>query len=70
MTAELLRYGLRDTVMYTSSPRTHVVVGELSQSSPGLSRSDFDALASTIDAIVHSGALVDWMHPLRDYMAR
>lgn len=44
------------------------VVGDLSQPLLGLCEVVFDELANRIDAILHSGALVDWMLPLEDYV--
>ncbi|RYO94322.1 hypothetical protein DL766_000599 [Monosporascus sp. MC13-8B] len=34
----------------------------------GLAEEVFDDLANRVDAICHSGALVDWMRPLEDYI--
>lgn len=44
------------------------VVGDLSQPLLGLCEDVFDDLSNRIDAILHSGALVDWMRPLEDYV--
>ncbi|KAL8752175.1 MAG: hypothetical protein Q9199_005928 [Rusavskia elegans] len=44
------------------------VIGDLSQPWLGLSENVFDDLANRVDAILHSGALVDWMLPLEDYV--
>ena len=44
------------------------VVGDLSQPLLGLCEVVFDDLANRVDAILHSGALVDWMLPLADYV--
>ena len=44
------------------------VVGDLSQPLLGLGEIVFDDLADRVDAILHSGALVDWMRPLEDYV--
>ena len=44
------------------------VVGDLSQPLLGLCEDVFDDLANRVDAILHSGALVDWMLPLEDYV--
>lgn len=44
------------------------VAGDLSQPLLGLGEVVFDDLASRVDAILHSGALVDWMRPLDDYI--
>jgi amino acid adenylation domain-containing protein/thioester reductase-like protein len=46
----------------------HVVVGNLSEPFLGLSEAEFDILANQVDAIFHSGALVDWMRPFDDYV--
>ena len=45
------------------------VVGDLTQPLFGLSEHEFDQLANQVDAICHSGALVDWMLPLDTYLA-
>ncbi|PYI27831.1 polyketide synthase [Aspergillus indologenus CBS 114.80] len=44
------------------------VVGDAAKPRFGLTDAAFDDLASCIDAICHSSALVDWMRPLRDYI--
>ncbi|EFQ97955.1 L-aminoadipate-semialdehyde dehydrogenase large subunit [Nannizzia gypsea CBS 118893] len=44
------------------------VIGDLSQPLLGLHQDVFDNLANVVDAILHSGALVDWMRPLEDYI--
>ncbi|PHH65594.1 hypothetical protein CDD81_2029 [Ophiocordyceps australis] len=44
------------------------VVGDITQPLLGLSEAAFNALADGVDAICHSGALVDWMRPLNDYI--
>ena len=44
------------------------VVGDLSQPLLGLCEVVFDDLANRVDAILHSGARVDWMLPLEDYV--
>lgn len=49
-------------------PLLNSVVGDLSQPLLGLSEDVFDDLANRVDAILHSGALVDWMLPLEDYV--
>ncbi|WP_212528049.1 polyketide synthase [Actinospica durhamensis] len=46
----------------------HPVVGDLSQPLFGLSQETFDQLADEVDAVCHSGALVDWMRPLNEYI--
>ncbi|KAI1179735.1 polyketide synthase [Nemania sp. FL0916] len=46
----------------------HSVVGDLSQPMLGLCEATFDDLANRVDAILHSGALVDWMRPLEEYV--
>ena len=50
-------------------PLLNSVVGDLSQPLLGLCEVAFDDLANRVDAILHSGALVDWMLPLKDYVA-
>ena len=49
-------------------PLLQFVVGDLSQPLLGLGETVFDDLADRVDAIVHSGARVDWMLPLEDYV--
>ena len=49
-------------------PLLNSVVGDLSQALLGLCEAVFDDLASRVDAILHSGALVDWMLPFEDYV--
>lgn len=49
-------------------PLLHSVVGDLSQPLLGLCEDVFDDLANRVDAILHSGALVDWMLPLEAYV--
>ena len=46
----------------------HPVLGDLSQPLFGLSAEAFDRLADEVDAVCHSGALVDWMRPLNEYI--
>jgi len=46
----------------------HPVVGDMSQPLLGLSQEAFENLANYVDTICHSGALVDWMRPLEDYV--
>ena len=49
-------------------PLLHSVVGNLSQPLFGLYEAEFDDLANRVDSILHSGALVDWLRPLEDYV--
>lgn len=49
-------------------PLLNSVVGDLSQPLLGLCEVMFDDLANRLDAILHSGALIDWMLPLEDYV--
>ncbi|KAK5989564.1 PKS-NRPS hybrid synthetase swnK [Cladobotryum mycophilum] len=49
-------------------PLLNSVVGDLSLPLLGLCEVVFDDLANRVDAIFHSGALVDWMRPLEDYV--
>ncbi|KAI0515270.1 polyketide synthase [Xylaria bambusicola] len=49
-------------------PLLNPVVGDLAQPLLGLDEVVFDDLANRVDAILHSGALVDWMRPLEDYV--
>lgn len=46
----------------------YVVGGDMAQPRLGLSKEVFDSLADRVDAICHSGALVDWMRPMEDYI--
>ncbi|WP_274563534.1 polyketide synthase [Streptomyces spiramyceticus] len=50
------------------APLLNPVVGDLTQPLFGLDEEGFDELADQVDAICHSGALVDWMRPLEDYI--
>ncbi|MFC9998713.1 amino acid adenylation domain-containing protein [Nocardia sp. NPDC127526] len=50
------------------APLLNPVVGDLTQPLFGLDEERFDQLADRVDAICHSGALVDWMRPLDDYL--
>ncbi|KAK3395035.1 polyketide synthase [Podospora didyma] len=43
-------------------------VGDMALPLLGLTEQEFDGLANSVDAICHSGALVDWMRPLGDYI--
>ncbi|XXG96829.1 hypothetical protein Hte_003120 [Hypoxylon texense] len=65
VTETLKQYGLWNSE-YESL--VHSVVGDLAQPHLGLCDSDFDDLANNVDAILHSGALVDWMRPFDDYV--
>ena len=49
-------------------PRLDIVVGDLCQPLLGLGEDAFEHLANRVEAILHSGALVDWMRPLEDYV--
>ncbi|KAH8158131.1 hypothetical protein CIB48_g10122 [Xylaria polymorpha] len=49
-------------------PLLNPVIGDLAQPLLGLCEVVFDDLADRVDAILHSGALVDWMRPLEDYV--
>ncbi|KAI1818264.1 polyketide synthase [Poronia punctata] len=61
----LTRYGLWESEY---EGLLQPVVGHLAQPLLGLCEDVFDDLANKVDAILHSGALVDWMHPLDDYI--
>ncbi|KAH7007558.1 polyketide synthase [Ilyonectria destructans] len=50
------------------APLLNLVVGDLTQPLLGLTEQMFDDLADQVDSICHSGALVDWMRPLEDYV--
>nr|AQV04237.1 SwnK-like protein 1 [Slafractonia leguminicola] len=60
----LTMYGLWKTVY---APLLHPLVGDMAQPLFGLSQTEFDHLAHSVDAICHSAALVDWVRPLEDY---
>ncbi|EEQ28107.1 polyketide synthase [Microsporum canis CBS 113480] len=49
-------------------PLLNSVAGDLSQPLLGLHEDVFNDIANRADAILHSGALVDWMRPLEDYI--
>ncbi|USP76410.1 SwnK [Curvularia clavata] len=65
MIATLREYGLWKTAY---EPLLKSIDGDLSKPLLGLSDISFADLANYIDTIVHSGALVDWMRPLDDYV--
>ncbi|MBL1083714.1 amino acid adenylation domain-containing protein [Streptomyces actinomycinicus] len=50
------------------APLLNPVVGDLTRPLFGLDEESFDELADQVDAVCHSGALVDWMRPLEDYI--
>lgn len=50
------------------APLVHVVVGDMAQPLFGLARDAFDDLADRVDAVCHSGALVNWVRPLDDFV--
>jgi amino acid adenylation domain-containing protein/thioester reductase-like protein len=50
------------------APLLHPVVGDMVLPLFGLSEEEFSHLAEQVDSICHSGALVDWMRPLEDYI--
>lgn len=58
-------YGFWDT---SFTPLIKPIVGDMSQPLLGLTLEEFDELADQVDSICHSGALVDWMRPLDDYI--
>jgi thioester reductase-like protein len=58
-------YGLWQT---NFAPLIKPTVGDMAQPLLGLTEKVFDDLASQVDAICHSGALVDWVRPLKDYV--
>lgn len=49
-------------------PLLHTVLGDLAQPLLGLREDVFDDIAHRVDAIFHSGALVDWMRRLEEYV--
>lgn len=44
------------------------IIGDMAQPLFGMSQEEFDQLADNVDAICHSGALVDWVRPLDDHI--
>jgi thioester reductase-like protein len=50
------------------APLLNPVVGDLTRSLFGLDEQTFNQLAEQVDTICHSGALVDWLRPLDDYI--
>ncbi|KAI1085298.1 hypothetical protein F5B20DRAFT_590055 [Whalleya microplaca] len=44
------------------------VVGDMAQPLLGLTEEVFNDLANRVDAVCHSGGLVDWMRPLEEYV--
>jgi amino acid adenylation domain-containing protein/thioester reductase-like protein len=50
------------------APLLNPVVGDLIQPLFGLDEQDFNQLAEEVGAVCHSGALVDWMRPLGEYI--
>lgn len=65
LSATLANYGLWKSEY---APLLHVLVGDMGLPLCGLSEATFDSLADNVDAICHSGALVDWVRPLDDYV--
>nr|UPN67559.1 hypothetical protein [Pestalotiopsis sp.] len=65
ITNVLEEYGLWEPKF---SALINAVVGDLSQPLLGLTEESFNDLADSVDAICHSGALVDWMRPLEEYV--
>lgn len=43
--------------------RLSIVVGDLALPQLGLTSTDFDELARTVDVVYHAGAAVNWLHP-------
>ena len=58
-------YGLWEP---TFAPLINPMVGDMAQPFLGLTEEEFDDIADRVDAICHSGGLVDWMRPLEDYV--
>ncbi|KAF2430781.1 polyketide synthase [Tothia fuscella] len=65
MVHTLHRYSLWEP---SHEPMLHSIPGDLSQPFLGLGEADFNELANKIGCIFHSGALVDWLRPLEDYV--
>ncbi|KAL6863280.1 putative PKS/NRPS-like protein biosynthetic cluster [Amphichorda felina] len=66
MVGTLASYGLWKPDEYT--PLLNTVVGDITRPLLGLPDDVFYNLADSVDAICHSGALVDWMRPMEDYV--
>jgi thioester reductase-like protein len=65
-----LKYTLQDYDLWKPAfePLIQPVIGDMNQPLLGLTEETFEELASKVDTICHSGALVDWMRPLEDYI--
>ncbi|KAI1637423.1 hypothetical protein F4809DRAFT_640478 [Biscogniauxia mediterranea] len=63
--SSLENYGLWES---SFSSLIKPVVGDMAQHLLGLTEKVFDGLADQVDAICHSGALVDWVRQLEDYV--
>ncbi|KAK9778851.1 putative Polyketide synthase [Seiridium cardinale] len=50
------------------APLIRPMTGDMAQPLLGLPEEVFDDLADRVDAVCHSGGLVDWMRPLEDYV--
>ncbi|KAK0391532.1 hypothetical protein NLU13_1032 [Sarocladium strictum] len=61
----LRHYGFADAV---EAALIRPFVGDLSKPLLGLSIQKFDFLSTHVDAICHSGGLVDWARPLEEYI--
>ncbi|KAB5518053.1 polyketide synthase [Coniochaeta sp. 2T2.1] len=58
-------YGLWEPVFATL---VRPIIGDIAQPLLGMTDEVFDDLARRVDAICHSGGLVDWFRPLHDYV--
>ncbi|ROW09052.1 hypothetical protein VMCG_02784 [Cytospora schulzeri] len=70
---ELLDLGIAMHCLATTVSRglamTHIVVGDMSEPILGLSQDAFDRVVDSIVTICHhSGALVNWVRPLQDFV--
>ncbi|PFH58252.1 hypothetical protein XA68_13985 [Ophiocordyceps unilateralis] len=67
--SQLLEVTLREYALWRPgySELLKPIVGDMAQPLLGLGEEAFGVLADSVDAICHSGALVDWMRPLDDY---
>ncbi|MGW5258858.1 thioester reductase domain-containing protein, partial [Streptomyces sp. NPDC004012] len=60
LTENMRWYGLEDDI---DMGRLDVVVGDLARPRLGLTADAFDALARSVDLVVHAGAQVNWLQP-------
>ncbi|CAJ2507021.1 Uu.00g082070.m01.CDS01 [Anthostomella pinea] len=65
LVATLEDYGLWEP---SFASLVHPTVGDMAQPFLGLTEEAFENLAEQVDAICHSGGLVDWLRPLEEYV--